>query len=245
MTVVGVTAREFFGLQVGARQDVWLPLAMERIIRRPSYSNYARNKWLSLVGRLKPGVSIEQARAEMAVLYRQTIEDESKTNDDPSLRDWNFEVEPAGAGLSRLRDRFAKPLLGLMAVVGLLLLIACINVASMLLARGAARQREMAVRVSLGAGRFRLVRQALTESLLLSAVGSLLGVFLAYFGADALVRIITSGGRIWGLPQRIDFQVQPDLHVLLFTVGVAVVAGVMFGIAPAWTALATAPASSL
>src|SRR5712672_4104360 len=168
VTVVGVTAREFIGLQVGARQDLWLPLAMEPMIRRRSYTASARNWWLLLVGRLKPGVSIEQARAEMAVLYQQTIEDEFKTHGDPSLRKWTIEVEPAGAGLSRLRDQFAKPLLILMAVVSLLLLIACANVASMLLARGAARQKEMVLRVSLGAGRFRLMRQALTESLLLS-----------------------------------------------------------------------------
>jgi hypothetical protein len=193
VTVVGVTARDFSGLQVGFRQDLWLPLAMEPMIRRPSYTSSARNWWLLLVGRLKPGVSIEQARAEMALLYGQVIEDELKTHDDPGLRKWTIELEPAGAGLSLLRDQFAKPLLLLMAVVSLLLLIACTNVASMLLARGAARQREMALRVSLGASRFRLLRQALTESLLLSMMGGVLGVLLAYLGSAALARIIATG----------------------------------------------------
>jgi predicted permease len=240
VTIIGVTAREFLGLQVGARQDLWLPLAMEQMIRRPSYTTSARNSWLLLVGRLRPGVSIEQARAEMAVLYRRTIENESKTNDDPALRKWTIEVEPAGAGLSRLRDQFAKPLLLLMSVVSLLLLIACANVASMLLARGAARQKEMALRVSLGASRFRLLRQALTESLLLSTMGGALGVFLAYCGSAALVRIIASARG-----PRIDLQVRPDVGVLLFTAGVALLTGLLFGLAPALRAWGAMPTSSL
>ena len=110
-----------------------------------------------------------------------------------------------------------------MALVGVLLLIACINIASLLLARGAGRRGEMAVRISLGASRFRLVRQVLTESLMLSVAGSLLGIFLAYFGARALLRIITSGRQIIGLPRSPEIQVQPDAHILLFSRGSRIV----------------------
>jgi predicted permease len=234
VTIVGVTQREFAGLEPATRQDIWLPLTPHH----PSYAATARY-WLKLAARLKPGVSIEQARAEMSVLWQWTIADEFKTNDDRSVRDWKMEVQPAGAGLSHLRDQYAKPALLLMGVVALLLLIACTNVASLLLTRGAARQREMALRVSLGASRFRLLRQGLTESLLLAAAGGLLGILLAYWGTGALVRIIASGR------ERIDLQARPDGVVLLFTAGVALLTGVLFGLAPAWRASGCAPAASL
>ena len=234
VTVIGVTAPEFFGLQVGSRTDIWLPLA-------PSPSTR-----LTFIARLKPDVSIEQALAEMTVLYRFTIEERAKNNKDPLVRQLKVEIEPAGAGLSRLRDQFGKPLFVLMGIVGLIFpLIACTNVAGLLLARGAAREREMAIRLSLGAGRFRVVRQMLTECLLLSTVGSLLGVFLAYFGAGALVRIITSGRQIIGFPQSPEISLKPDMHMLLFTTGVALLSGVLFGLAPAWNAFASEPACSL
>ena len=181
----------------------------------------------------------------MNVLFQFTIEEITKERNDPLWRQAKMELAPAGAGLSSLRDLYAKPLLILMALVGLLLLIACTSIASMLLARAAARQREMALRVCLGAGRLRLLRQVLTESLLLAASGSLLGVFLAYFGADALVRIITSGRTMPGLPPQIEIQVHPDGHVLLFAAGIALLTGVLFGLVPALRAMGTAPAPSL
>ncbi len=229
VTIVGVAPRAFFGLQVGSRTDVWLPRV--RSARMGLY----------LFGRLRPGVTIEQVRAEMSVLYRFTVEERARTSKDPLVRQLKVEVEPAGAGLSRVRDRYGKPLVLLMAVVGLLLLIACINMASMLLARAAGRQREMAVRVGLGASRVRLVRQVLTESLLLSVAGALLGVWLAHIGTGALVRIIASGRE----HERIDLQVQPDLQSLLFTAGVALLTGLLFGLAPALSAFRSAPASAL
>ncbi len=200
---------------------------------------------MRLIARLAPGVTLEQARAEMAVLFRWTSDERTRVTKDSQMRRLTFSVEPAGSGLSSiLRLEFAKPLAALMALVGLLLLIACTNVAGMLLARGAARQREMALRVSLGAGRFRLVRQVLTESLLLSLAGGLLGIFLAYFGASSLVRIMLSG-RFVGGPPRIEIHLVPDPGILLFTGGIALLTGILFGLAPAWSAFTSAPASSL
>ncbi len=233
VTVVGVTPPEFVGLHVGVRPAIWVPMAVQ-------------SGPLLLIARLRPGVSIEQARAEMAVLFRFTLEERTRDSNDPLQHQLKFTVEPAGAGLSTsLRDKFAKPLLALMGVVGLLLLIACTNLANMLLARAAGRRHEMAVRVALGAGRFRLLRQVLAESLLLSAAGGLFGIILAYFGADALVRIITSGRPIIGMPPNIEIGVHPDVRVLLFTSAVALLTGMLFGLAPAWNAFASAPAPSL
>jgi len=237
VTIIGVTPPAFFGVQLGLTPQIWLPLAVSPI------REGGGNRGVALMGRLKPGVSIEQAQAELATLYFQTF-DQTKLKTDYYLRNLKFELEPVRANSVLLRDQFAKPLLFVMAVVGLLLLIACTNVASMLLARGAAREREMALRVALGAGKLRLLRQLLTESLLLSTAGALIGVFFAYYGVGALLRIIASGRPIPGLPS-LDIPVEPDARVLLFTTGVAVLTGVLFGLVPALRAMSAAPASSL
>ena len=243
-TVVGVAPQDFFGLQVGIWPSVWLPAAMEPMLQKPS-RRMDGTLGVAMLARLRSGITIEQALAEMRVLDRYRLEDFAKTRSAAFARDFTIELEPAAAGFAALRDRFASSLVVLMAMVALLLLIACTNIASMLLARGAARQHEMAVRVSLGAGRVRLVRQVLAESLLLSAMGGLIGVVLASIGAETLVRIMLSGREFLRMQQRIVIDVQPDLQVLLFTAAVSIATALLFGAAPAWHALTSAPASSL
>jgi predicted permease len=232
VTVVGVADQAFSGLAVGYKPDVWVPAA----------TLGSRQPGFVLMARLNDGISLERARAEMQVLDRPRIEELARG--DPQWLDVTLEVEPARAGLwTPLHGQFTNPLLVLMAVVGLLLLLACANIGSLLLARGAARQREMALRVSLGAGRLRIVRQILTESLLLSVAGSLLGVIGAYFGADMLVRIMASGTQLLGPAPHLDLPI--DGSVLAFTTAVTVVAAVLFGAAPAWAACTSAPAPVL
>jgi predicted permease len=221
-TIVGVAPRSYTGPRVGARTDVWMPSGKSD---------------LAILGRLKPGVRLQQAQAEVSVLYRNW----QRQNAPLRAPQIQVELELAGAGLARVRDQYGKPLVLLTTVVGLLLLLACINMASMLLARSAGRQRELAVRVSLGAGGARLVRQMLTESLLLSGAGTVSGVVLAYWGIGVLVRIMASGRAF----EHIEIQVQPDLNLLLFTTGIAIITGLLFGLGPAWYAFRLAPASTL
>ena len=151
---------------------------------------------------------------------------------------------PVAALMFRYNNPDAVMVLLMMAAVGVLLLLACVNVASMLLARSATRRREMAMRVALGAGRLRIIRQVLTESLLLATLGGGCGVLLAYFGAHAMVTIIGSGRSPVGMPQPLQIPVHLDLGVLLFAAGAAVATGVLFGLAPAWHAFVSAPSSS-
>ncbi len=169
VTVIGVAPRAFVGLQPWYPADAWMPLTEQAVIHPPHGAGDSFPE--AIVGRLRPGVPIGKARSEMAILFHQLGRDEVRTSANV-LRKVRFYLEPAGAGLSQLRDQYARPLTVLMVVTGLLLLIACTNLAGILLARGAARQHEMALRVSLGAGRLRLARQALTESLVLAGIGA-------------------------------------------------------------------------
>jgi predicted permease len=244
VTVVGVATGSFTGIEIATRPELWLPTAMEPMIERPSQRQSGR-MFLAVMARLKPGVSIEQATTEMRILDRPRVEDMARIFSIPGWLKARLDVEPAGAGLSVLRERLGQPLLALMAMVAVLLLLACINIASLLLARGAAREREMALRAAIGASRVRLWRLVLAESLLLAGGGGIVGVALAYAGATTLVRILLSGRPIIGLPAQIHFDVQPDLRVLLFTAGVAVLTGVLFGLVPAWNASASARISTL
>jgi putative ABC transport system permease protein len=231
-TVVGVAEPGFSGVTVGRRPDVWLSVGAIPTAMRSRAQ-------LALMARLKPGASIAQARAEMRVLDQPRIDGLAQR--DPQWRHVAIDVKPARAGLSTpLTDQFGGPLSLLMAIVGILLLLACANIGGMQLARGAARQHEMAVRVSLGAGRFRIVRQVLTESLLLASTGGVLGLVGARFGATILMRIMTSGTRSLGAPPRLEIPL--DARVVLFMIGVTILAVLVFGLAPAIAAFVSAPA---
>jgi predicted permease len=248
VTVIGVAPRDFFGLQAGLRPSVWTPAALAPLLQQGGGANSPQGLerlTLGLMGRLKPGVSIDRARAEMRVLDRFRIDLLAQTNSNPLVRQLKLDVLPASSGFSLFQRQWARPLLVLMGVVAVILFLACLNVATMLLARSAARQREMAVRVSLGAGRWRLVRQVLTESLLVSSVAALVGIALAWVGASALLRMLSSGRPLPGLPAQLELDVKPDLNVLLFTAAAAVLTGVVFGSAPAWSAFASAAISPL
>lgn len=221
VTIIGVAQRGFYGLSDEAQQDIWLPISLGPT---PGWG-------FGILGRLKPGVSMEQARAEMAARFQTVV---NAPDAGPFVKKMKLRIEPAGRGVSTpLRETLSTPLIVLMALVGLLLLLVCANLAGLLLARSASRQHEMAIRASLGAGRARLIRQTLTESLLLSVMGTALGIFLAYFGTHGLIRIFASGRQIARLPVHFEAVTKPDWHVLLFNAAIAIVAALLFGAVPA------------
>ena len=237
LTIIGVAQRDFYGLSEETPQDVWWPVS------RPVSLDASAGWGLGLLARLKPGISLEQARAEMSVLFQGAVD---QADAGPFVRGMKLRIEPAGNGVSTpLTQMLSTPLTVLMTTVGLLLLLACANLAGLILARGASRQHEMAVRVCLGAGRGRLLGQMLTESLLLSLVGSAVGIFLAYFADRSLIGVFASGRFILGAPVRFQPLTNPDAHVLLFTLAIALLTGLLCGAAPAMSASSTAPASAL
>jgi predicted permease len=237
-TLAGVTASEFYGVQPGSSIEVWIPLRTQPMVvpartdaRNGEVSKFADQGdwWVQIMARLKAGTSEQQATAALDVILQQNV---SRIPSRPGANG-KIPVIPhaqsasASRGLDSLRDEFSRPLSVLMTVVGLVLLIACANVASLLLSRAATRQREIATRLALGAGQQRLIRQLLTESVLLATTGGVLGVALAYWASDLLLAFM-SGGR-----NPVILHVSPNLHVLGFTVGISVLTGILFGLAPA------------
>jgi predicted permease len=185
---------------------------------------------VAIFGRLARHATIEQARAEFQTLAEFTREELVRTSKDPQWKHMKFFVEFAGNGNNRVRDGYGKPLTIIMSIAGVLLAIACINLAGMLLARAAGRQREMSIRLGLGASRVRLIRQVMTESLLLSAIGAVLAVGVA-FGAIRVLSAIIASGRPH---ERVVLDLTPDLDSLLFTLIVSIATGLLFGLAPAF-----------
>ena len=233
--LVGVARPGFSGVRVGQPTDLWIPLSMEKEIS-PGWNGLDNKLFQSLymIGRLKPSVTKTQASTETNLLFQQIIRDylgpKPAQKQLDGLAHASIELTPGEKGVSRLRFAFSLPLQILMAIVALVLLIACANIANMLLARGVARRREVAVRMALGATRGRIIFQLLTESVLLAFLGAAGGTALAWKASRLLLNMATLG------PDPVPLNLNPDLVVLGFTLSVAVVTALLFGMLPAFRA---------
>ena len=234
-TVIGITPPEFSGISVGSSPDIWLPLhALDRL--NPDSKRWTEpfSTWMLIAGRLRPAISREQAQAELDGIHRRLLAEQlsiselsGRENVQRFAREGHLVLRPAASGMhSGLRDRYAFPLKLLMWVAGIVLLVACANIANLLLARASHRRREIAVRLALGASRGRLVRQLITESMVLALAGGILATPMAWWGSLALVRMISTGD------SRVPLTVDPDWRIFAFTAAVSLLTGILFGLVP-------------
>jgi len=238
LMVIGVAAPGFHGVAPERRTDVWVPSMMFHFGQIMSPNSW----WLMPLARVRPDVPVQRVRAALDVLMQQHLRTIYGERYDSAFRkkalDQRLEIREGSVGLSMLREHFGKPLGVLLALVALVLLAACINVANLLLARGVARQKEIAMRLSLGATRARLVRQALTETLLIAGAGTALGIGLAAWGVRAISGFLPEEA---GNP----FSSAPDLAVLAFTIAISLASALLFGLGPALRSTAVNPALGL
>ncbi len=233
--IIGVAERNFFGTEVGKRFDVAIPICAEEIVDGPNQKSVMLDHrsawWLTIMGRLKPGCTSEQAEARLKVLapqiYGAVVPPDYPDEEQKRFLKLSFAISPAANGISYLRRQYSRPLAILMVVAGFVLLIACANIASLMLARAAARRKELAVRLAIGASRSRLIRQLLTECLILSTAGALLGVLFARWGASLLVRFISTS------QDSVFLDLSIDTKMLVFTIAIACACALLFGVLPA------------
>ena len=242
--IVGVLEPGFTGVEVGSAMELFVPVCSEKIVNGENSSLDGRTwYWLGIIGRPKPGVSPAQATARLKTLapeiFKATLPPDRKPDEQTEYLSNTFETLPVANGISGFRQSYQRALSILMVITGLVLLIACANVANLLLARSAGRQREIAIRMALGLGRGRLLRQLLTESLLLSLTGAALGILFANWGARLLIRFLSTTNN------QVFLDLTIDLRVLAFTAGVAILTGLLFGLAPAWRGARVDPQSAM
>ena len=242
--ITGITAPWFTGLEPDHGYDFAIPIGCEAVIHTDRSALGERSWWwLRMVGRLQSGETMQQAQTRMNAiapeLFRATVPPNWSADMQKSYQGTTFSLQPAVTGFSETRDRYRTALYTLMGVVGLVLLIACANVANLLLARSAARQREISVRLAVGAGRNRIIRQHLTESILLSMLSAGCGLLFAVWGSRLLVRLLSTTN------SEVQLDVTPDFHVLIFTTAVAVLTAFLFGLVPALRASSIHPNQAL
>lgn len=245
-TVVGIAPAGFYGDRLSdSPRDFWLPLSTEPLVAGPTTMLKSPDlHWLYVMGRLQPGASPQAVQQKLTIELQQWLNSGEGTStvgdyDRSLIRKQKTMLLPAATGVNNLAHDSEKLLRVLAAAAGLVLLIACANVANLLLVRGAARKVQTSVRLALGAGRWRLIRQLLTESVLLSVLGGSAGVVLAFLGTRSILAIAFRGSEI------IPIDPHPSLPVLLFSLGLALLTGILFGIAPAWMTSHADPAEAL
>jgi putative ABC transport system permease protein len=233
--IIGVSAPGFFGTEVGRAFDVVAPICSEAIVEGKNSPLDQRSAWwLHVFARRKPKTSDAQISARLNVvspqIFAETVPSNWSPIDQKRFLGWTFTALPAGTGISYLRSQYDLPLEALMAIAGFVLLLACTNIASLMLARASARSKEIGVRLALGASRLRLVRQLLTESVLLSCSGALLGILFAKWGSQLVVDYISTGR------DKISLNLTLDSRILIFTATAAILTGLLFGVLPAFHA---------